>query len=327
MPHGRARIGGTAHPATHGTAEVAPGVRLHYVDTGSGLRTIVLLHGFPQTSHEWRRVTPLLVDAGFRVVAPDYRGAGASSKPASGYDKRTMASDIFALLHEHLGIATPVAIVGHDIGGIIAVAYAARYRDDVSQLAVIDTPLPGTKTFDAMRGDPRGWHAAFHAARDVAEMLVQGRERAYLQHMVGVRIFDPTAIAPEDFDVYVRAYEMPGGMRAAFELYRTFDEDGKALRASLAEEGKIAVPVLAVAGVASGLAKGMGDALREIADDVDVAVVPRAAHWVPEENPAFLADALVALTTRAAAETVERRRKARRRDAPRRQDADSEERA
>jgi pimeloyl-ACP methyl ester carboxylesterase len=327
MAQGRARIGGAAHAATHGTAEVAPGVRLHYVDAGSGPRTVVLLHGFPQTSHEWRRITPLLADAGSRVIAPDYRGAGASSKPASGYDKRTMASDIFALLHEHLGIATPFTLVGHDVGGIVAVAYAARYRDDVAQLAVIDTPLPGTKVFDAMRGDPRGWHAAFHSARDVAEMLVQGRERAYLQHMVAVRIFDPTAIAPEDFDVYVRAYEMPGGMRAAFELYRAFDEDGKALRAALAEDGKLAMPVLAVAGVASGLAKGMGDALREIADDVDVAVVPRAAHWVPEENPAFLADALVAVLARRAAETVERRTKTRRRDVPRRQDADSEGRA
>lgn len=227
---------------SHGMVDVAPGVRLHYITAGRGQLTVVLLHGFPQTAHQWRKVIPVLVQSGLHVVAPDYRGAGWSSKPPSGYDKWTMAEDIQKLLREHLEIIGPVVVVGHDIGGILAAAYAFRYREEVSHLVVVDTLLPGTSVFDRMRGDPRGWHAAFHSARDIAETLVQGRERPYLQHMIGVRIFDPSAISPEDFDAYSRAYEAPGAMRAAFELYRAFDEDGRSLRASLADSGRLRIP-------------------------------------------------------------------------------------
>ena len=219
-----------------GMAEVAPGVRLHYLDAGEGDHAVVLLHGFPQTAHEWRKVIPPLVDAGMRVIAPDYRGAGWSSKPASGFDKRTLAADIHSLTRMHLRLADRIVLVGHDIGAMIAIAYALEYRDDLSHLVVIDTVVPGTATFDRMRGDLRGWHAAFHSARDIAELLVQGRERPYLQHIIGVRIFDPSAITADDFDTYARAYEAPGAMRAAFELYRTFDDDAKAVRSALARD-------------------------------------------------------------------------------------------
>lgn len=100
----------------HAFAQIEPGVSIHYVSAGSGARTVVLLHGFPQTWRAWRHVMPRLVDEGFRVIAPDYRGAGNSSRPPSGYDKRTMASDIYRLLYEHLKLSSPVAMVGHDIG-------------------------------------------------------------------------------------------------------------------------------------------------------------------------------------------------------------------
>jgi pimeloyl-ACP methyl ester carboxylesterase len=276
-----------------GIAEVSPGVRLHYVDAGDGEPAVVLLHGFPQTAHEWRKIIPPLVDAGMRVIAPDYRGGGWSSKPASGFDKRTLAADIHALTRTHLGLTDRIMLVGHDIGAMIAIAYALEYRDELSHLVVIDTVVPGTATFDRMRGDPRGWHAAFHSARDVAELLVQGRERPYLQHIIGVRIFDPSAITADDFDAYVRAYEAPGAMRAAFELYRTFDDDAKAVRSALAEHGKIQVPVLAIGGEHSGLGPVIGDMMREVAESVDVLTVPRSAHWIPEEAPAVLSDALV----------------------------------
>src|SRR5689334_11405161 len=172
---------------THASAEVAPGVRLHYVSAGAGARTIVLLHGFPQTSHEWRKVTPALVAAGYRVVCPDYRGAGASSRPANGYDKWTMAADLHTLVREHLKVSEPIVLVGHDVGAMVALAYAMRFRESLSHLVLIDAPLQGSKLMDEMRGDPRGWHVAFHQARDIAELLVQGRERAYLQYMIGVR--------------------------------------------------------------------------------------------------------------------------------------------
>jgi pimeloyl-ACP methyl ester carboxylesterase len=140
---------------THAMADIEPGLRLHFVTAGTGERTAVLLHGFPQTWWEWHHVIAPLVDAGFRVVAPDYRGAGHSSRPTGGYDRRSMAKDIHRLLREHLHIKGPVVMIGHDIGLMVAYAYAQAYRSEVSQLAVIDAPLPGTDVFDRLRSDPR----------------------------------------------------------------------------------------------------------------------------------------------------------------------------
>src|SRR5207248_7963762 len=134
-------------------------------------------------------VIPPLIDAGFRVIVPDYRGAGNSSRPAGGYDKRTMAGDIHRLVHDHLRITNPVALVGHDIGLMVAYAYAQAYRHDVSHLVIMDAPLPGTAVFDRLRSDPRAWHFGFHGTRDVPEMLVSGTERGYLQAFFNARIF------------------------------------------------------------------------------------------------------------------------------------------
>jgi pimeloyl-ACP methyl ester carboxylesterase len=176
-----------------------------------------------------------------------------------------MAHDIRALVCDHLGITDSISLIGHDIGAMVAVAYALRYRDDVSHLVVVDVPLPGTTAFDRMRGNPRGWHAAFHSARDIAELLVQGRERAYLQHMIETHIFDRSAITPHDFDVYVHTYEAPGAMRSAFELYRAFDEDVQWLKRTVAEGGKLTMPTLALGGETSALGPVMKEMMEEIA--------------------------------------------------------------
>ncbi|MEV0090841.1 alpha/beta hydrolase [Streptomyces sp. NPDC050738] len=281
---------------THGMADVEPGLRLHYVTAGDGDRTVVLLHGFPQTWWEWHRVITPLVEAGFRVVAPDYRGAGHSWKPAGGYDKKTVARDIHTLLRRHLGIEGPLVVVGHDIGLMVAYAFAQAYRDEVSHLVVMDAPLPGTDVFDQLRSDPRVWHFAFHGARDVAEMLVAGRERQYLQTFFNVRNSDPSAIGPADLDIYVDAYSAPGAMRAGFELYRAFDQDAEDNRTALKQSGKLTVPVLALGGAVSTSGALLGEMMREVADDVTAHIVPGTAHWIAEENPramlAFLLDFL-----------------------------------
>jgi pimeloyl-ACP methyl ester carboxylesterase len=274
-------------------ADIEPGLRLHYVVEGDGDRTVVLLHGFPQTSWQWHRVIPPLVEAGFRVVAPDYRGAGHSWRPAGGYDKVTMAGDIHRLLHEHLEVGGPIVLVGHDIGLMVAYAYAQAYRDDVSHLVLVDAPLPGTDVFDRLRSDPRVWHFAFHGARDVAEMLVAGRERPYLQFFFNARSFDPSAIGEADLDVYVSAYSAPGAMRAGFELYRAFDQDAADNRAALARNGRLAIPVLAVGGETSTSGPLVEEMAREVAEDVTGLRVPRSAHWVAEENPGDFVRALL----------------------------------
>ena len=282
----------------HAMADIEPGLRLHYVTAGDGPRTIVLLHGFPQTWWEWRRVIPPLVERGFRVVAPDYRGAGHSWRPAGGYDKVTMADDIHRLLHEHVGVDGPFVLAGHDIGLMVAYAYAQAYRDDVSHLALMDAPLPGTAVFDRLRSDPRVWHFAFHGARDVAEMLVAGRELQYLQLFFNARIYDPSAVSDEDLDVYVSAYSAPGAMRAGFEVYRAFDQDAADNRAALERNGKLSVPVLAVGGETSTSGPVVEEMAREVADDVTGVRLPRTAHWVAEESPRAFVDGVLDFSSR-----------------------------
>ena len=279
--------------STHAMADIEPGLRLHYVAAGVGPRVVVLLHGFPQTWYEWRHVIPQLAEAGFRVVAPDYRGAGHSWRPAGGYDKRTMAGDIRRQLREHLEVEDRVALVGHDIGLMVAYAYAQAYREEVSHLALVDAPLPGTTVFDRLRSDPRVWHFAFHGARDVAEMLVAGRERQYLQAFFNARVFDPSAITRSDLDVYVSAYSAPGAMRAGFELYRAFDQDAEDNRDALKRNGKLTLPVLAVGGETSTSGPLVEEMMREVAENVSGVRVPRTAHWIPEENPSALGAALL----------------------------------
>ena len=275
-----------ADDVEHGMCAAGAGVKLHYVTAGEGARTIVLLHGYPQTWWAWRHVIGPLTRAGFRVVAPDYRGAGHSSKPASGYDKRSMAGDIRVLLREHLGITGPVTMVGHDIGMMVAFAYAQAFRDEVSLLALLDTPLPGTAVFDRLRADPRIWQFSFHAVPDIPEMLVFGRERQYLKAFFDARIFNAGAVPETDLDIYASAYSAAGAMRAAFALYRTFDQDIADTRASLARDGKLAMPVLAMGGAASTTGPLMEEMIREVAGDVTSIMVPGAAHWLAEESPA-----------------------------------------
>lgn len=278
---------------THGMADIEPGLRLHFVSAGDGERTVVLLHGFPQTWWEWQHVIPPLVDAGYRVVAPDYRGAGNSWRPAGGYDKRTMAKDVHRLLHEHLQVAGPVAVVGHDIGMMVAYAYAQAFRDDVSHLVAMDAPLPGTVVFDRLRSDPRVWHFAFHNVRDLPETLVAGRERQYLQSFFNARVFDPSAISESDLDVYVAAYSAPGAMRAGFEVYRAFDQDVDDNRDALKRNGKLTMPVLAVGGATSTSGPVIEEMMREVAENVTGLRVPGAAHWIAEENPSVFVPALL----------------------------------
>src|SRR5258708_4973166 len=149
----------TGPPFVHGVATIGPGVRIHHVSLGSGPRAVLLIHGFPQSWWKWREVMPVLADAGMRVVAVDYRGAGSSSRPRDGYDKWTMATDLHLLVRDHLSLTEPVAVIGHDIGAMVAFAYAAQYRHSTSRLGIVDSAgIPGTSTFDALRASSRLWH-------------------------------------------------------------------------------------------------------------------------------------------------------------------------
>ncbi len=265
----------------HGKVDVGDGVRLHYVAAGSG-PPLVLVHGFPQTWWEWRRIMPALARR-FRVIAVDYRGAGDSDRPPAGYDKRTMAADVRAVARELVG-EQPFALVGHDMGAFVSFALAAHHPDAVSRLVLIDAPVPGTAVWDRLVTSPRLWHVAFHGTRDIPEMLVAGRERAYLEQFYDHRAYLPHAITPVDVDVYVRSYRQPGAMRAAFETYRAIPEDVVAHRELLAR-GRLPMPVLVVGGAASASGPALREMAAEIATDVRHATVPDCAHWIPEEQP------------------------------------------
>ncbi|HKU99264.1 MAG TPA: alpha/beta hydrolase, partial [Vineibacter sp.] len=172
----------------------ANGVRLHYVIGGpADGPMVVLLHGWPQTWYTWRRVMPPLADAGYRVVAVDYRGAGESEKPASGYDKATMAADIRALV-QALG-ARRVNLVGRDIGVMVAYAYAAQWPGEVARLVMLDVPVPATRAWNDAKSkpDPELWHFGLHQQRDIAELLISGHEFAYIADFYKKRAHVPVS--------------------------------------------------------------------------------------------------------------------------------------
>jgi pimeloyl-ACP methyl ester carboxylesterase len=210
-----------------------------------------------------------------------------------------MAHDLSRLLRDHLRITHPVILVGHDIGLMIAYAYAQAYRDAVSHLAIIDAPLPGTSVFERVRASPRVWHFAFHNAHDIAEVLVAGRERLYLQAFFDARVFNPSAIEDGDLDRYTAAYSAPGAMRAAFELYRAFERDGADNQDALRRNGKLVIPVLAAWGAISNSGPVLRDMMEEVANDVTGVEIANAGHWIPEENPGALVAALLNLLSRA----------------------------
>lgn len=247
--------------------------------------TVLLVHGAPQTGYAWRKVVAPLVEAGYQVVVPDYRGAGASSKSRDGYDKWTMAGDLHHLLHEELQIVGPVSVVGHDLGSMLALAYALRYRDDVVSLTTMEAPLPGTDYYEQRKVAKTAWHFDFHAHPAIAVHLTHGQERWYVQRSYDDLTYRPDAITTADVDEYARAFEAPGAMRALCEIYRELDHDAQIHRNDIAAHGKLTIPVLASGGGAQKLAANYLPMCQEIAHDVTGYLVPDCGHWVAEENP------------------------------------------
>jgi pimeloyl-ACP methyl ester carboxylesterase len=267
-------------------------VNLHFVEAGStDSPPLILLHGWPQTWREWSAVMPALA-AHHWVIAPDMRGLGDSSRPKQGYDARSVAGDIVELM-DHLNIPS-MRLVGHDLGALVAYALASGWRDRVSELAIIDVILPGFGLEKLVQLRPAGgwgiWHFPFHAASDIAEYLIAGREREYMRWFFRNMAYNPDAISPEQENEYVRAYSQPGAMRAGLSYYRAFYEDGVQNREAGAV--KLKIPVLALGGSAS-VGKMVGDEMSIVAEQVTGDVVPNSGHWIPEEQPEWLAKRLL----------------------------------
>jgi pimeloyl-ACP methyl ester carboxylesterase len=270
----------------HHTAK-ANDVLLHYVISGKG-DPVVLLHGWPQTWYQWRKIIPALAER-YTVIAPDMRGLGDSARPATGYDKRTIAEDIYQLVRQ-LGFER-IFLVGHDWGGPVAYAYACAHPNDVRKLVILDVPIPGAGLEHALAFRPRmAWHIPFHYVRDLPEALVSGRERTYLTWFYRTA-YNPTAIGEEDIDEYVRCYSAPGALRAGFEYYRAIFTDAEHNTENA--RTRLKMPVLALGGE-----RGFGEltikSMQRLAENVRGGVIECCAHWIPEERPEYLSEQLLA---------------------------------
>ena len=255
-------------------------VRLHYVTAGQGF-PVVLLHGWPQSWYEWRHIMPELAGQ-YRVIAPDLRGLGDSSRPLTGYDKKTVGNDVWRLL-ESLGISE-FFLVGHDWGGPTAYAIAAAHPDAVRKLAILDVTIPGDGSPNISQGGRR-WHHAFHQTLDLPEALVQGREDIYFgwfYRNYGNRV---NAIPDADIAEYLRTYRQPGALRAGFAYYRAIPQD-IADNLAISERFKLPMPVLALGGDSAwGRRMEVVESMRRMATDVQGGVIENCGHWMPEEQP------------------------------------------
>jgi pimeloyl-ACP methyl ester carboxylesterase len=253
------------------------GVRLHYLTAGAGA-PVVLLHGYAETSHMWRPLIPALANS-HTVIAPDLRGAGQSSAPAAGYTKTEMAQDIHALVGK-LGYQQ-IRLVGHDIGLMVAYAYAAQYWAEVDCIVLMDAFLPGVGSWRDVWLMRDLWHFHFYGKTPLA--LVHGRERIYFEHFWNDFAADPRHSVPErDRRFYAKEYARPGHMRAGFEYFRAFEKDAEDF-ARFAQT-PLQMPMLVLTGE-----KASGDALiqqgRLVAKNVEGVVVRESGHWLMEEAP------------------------------------------
>jgi pimeloyl-ACP methyl ester carboxylesterase len=248
----------------------------------------MLLHGWPQIWYEWRHVIKTLGDK-FTVIAPDLRGFGYSSKPPSGYDAASIATDL-AALSAHLGLKD-VTVVGHDWGAVFGYVYAASHPDHVSALGIVEMVLPGVGVMEqAMSPAPHGnflWHMGFQSVPDLPELLIQGKERPYLQWFYEHFAYDPSAIGASDIDVYVAAISQVGALRAGLAVYQDYVTTAE--QVATHAKKPLSIPVRAFGGD-SCLAGLTLTSVKAVAADPQGGVIERCGHWAPEERPDFVAD-------------------------------------
>ncbi len=266
------------------TSEI-DGVKLHYLTAGHG-PSLMLLHGYAETSLMWKPIMPLLAER-FTVIAPDLPGIGDSAIPADGLDMKTAAIRMHDLARS-LGIEK-AGVVGHDIGLMVAYAYAAQFPAEVEKLVVMDAFLPGVGQWEAVYNNPGFWHFRFNGP--TPEKLVQGRERTYFEHYWNDFAADKTRSIPEaDRRAYTAAYARPGRMRAGWAYFVSFTQAAKDF-AQLSQT-QLTMPVLAIGGEKS-LGEMLGQQMKLVAPDLTVVVLKDTGHWLLEEQPKETTDALV----------------------------------
>ena len=268
------------YPASFHTQEItANGATLHVRIGGRG-PAVVLLHGYGETGDMWAPLAAELV-RDHMVIVPDLRGMGLSSKPASGFDKKTQGEDVAGIL-DRLNV-NRADVVAHDIGNMVGFAFAIEHPDRVRRFVLIDAPVPGVGPWEEILKNPLLWHFRF-GGPDM-ERLVKGRERIYLDRFWNEFSADPKRFDEASRAHYARLYALPGAMHSGFEQFHAFDQDAIDNRAALASKGKLTMPVLALGGEKSFNSQ-MADVMRAAATNVSGGIVPDSGHWIMEENPA-----------------------------------------
>jgi pimeloyl-ACP methyl ester carboxylesterase len=260
-------------------------VQLHYLIAGEG-PALLLLHGYAETSLMWKPILPVLAER-FTVIVPDLPGIGESDIPADGLDMQSAAIRIHRLMRS-LGFEK-ASVVGHDIGLMVAYAYAALFPAETVKLVVMDAFLPGVGNWEAIYNDPGAWHFRFHGT--YPEDLVAGRERIYFDYLWNEIAADKTKSIPESARrIYVDAYARPGRMRAGWAYFDSFPKTANQF-AELART-KLPMPVLSIGGDKS-LGAFLADQMKLVAPDLKAIVVKDSGHWLLEEQPHETLEALV----------------------------------
>lgn len=277
---------------THHEADLGD-VRLHYVTAGSG-DPVVLVHGWPKTWFEWRHVIPILAER-YTVIAPDTRGLGDSSRPESGYDKRTVSEDIWRLVHDLLGHESWF-LAGRDWGAPTAYSLAAGHPDSVRKFASIEA-MP---THQDHPWDNCWWHLFFQV-QNLPEQLVEGREEILLRWFYDQLGHPSYSIADEDMAEYMRTWGRIETMSASFEYYRAIPRDFVD-NTEFGRTAQLPMPVLAVQskgpfrwnGLSAEITENeVAQSLQHLAPDVTGVLMDDVGHWVSEEEPERLAAVLL----------------------------------
>ena len=266
------------YPGGFRTQELATNGATIHVRVGGKGPAVLLLHGYGETGDMWAPLAAKLAPHR-TVVAPDLRGLGLSSKPEAGYDKKTQAADVAGVLAA-LKIAK-TDVVAHDIGNMVAFAFAAQNPARVTKLVVMDAPVPGVGPWEEILKNPLLWHFRF-GGPDM-ERLVAGRERIYLDRFWNEFSADPKKFDEASREHYAKLYARPGATRAGFAQFAAFDQDAIDNQKLLAK-GKLGMPVLAIGGEKS-FGPTMAVAMRAAATDVREVTIPDSGHWLMEEQP------------------------------------------
>lgn len=268
----------------------ADGIAFHTVTAGKG-PTVILTAGFPQSWYAWRRVIPLLAEH-FHVIAVDLPGQGDSDKPADGYDTETTARRLRSCLHQ-IGVDRYL-YVGHDIGAWVGYPYAHHFGSEMQGLVLLDANIPGVTLPATLTLGPdnwRTWHFLFNSVPDLPEALLAGRERILIEWFFNRKTANfRSTFTREDIDEYERVYALPGGLRGMLGYYRAIHDDAN--QNAQLKDVRLQIPVLALGGD-MGAAPDLYEKVKPLANDVRGGVITNSGHYIPEEQPHAVANAIV----------------------------------